>query len=112
MAKDIIIEVTDRIERMDALEERLGVSLEAMYAVYTKTSYSSGVRVNFDVIAPSGQIDSSLKVVISAYNQNGQLVATDYTRISESSFIGFESCSESLDCDGPPSKIRVYPTNS
>ncbi|MGG7105014.1 hypothetical protein [Rhodococcus sp. 24CO] len=112
MAKDISIELTDRIERMDALEDRLGIELEALYAVYKNDGYSSELLVNFDLIAASGKIDDSLEVNISVYNRNGQLVATKYAYVSKAGFIGFQSCSQRLDCDEPPSKIRIYPTVS
>lgn len=111
MTQDISIELTDRIERIDALEDRMGITFEALYAVYKKDDYSSEVRINYDVIAPAGRISNAIKVIASAYNRNGQLIATTYGFLDEDNFVGFESCSERLDCDEPPSKIRLYPTS-
>jgi hypothetical protein len=101
------LDVTDRIERMPALEDRCGVTLEALYAQFSKDDYSCGVQVNFDVVAPSIR---SLQVVISVYNRQGQLVSTAPAAVlNEDSFAGFESCSTLLECAEPPAKIRIYP---
>ncbi|WP_407726532.1 hypothetical protein ACJEDT_18195 [Rhodococcoides fascians] len=109
MAKDVIVEVTDRVERMDALEDRLGISLEGLYAIHVK-GYRNHVKVNFDVISPSGKVDNSLKVIISIYNSKSQQIGTTYAHIDDDDFVGIESCSETIDCDDIPTKIRVYPT--
>ncbi|MDA3635408.1 MULTISPECIES: hypothetical protein [Rhodococcus] len=91
MAKDISIELTDRIERMDALEDRLGIELEDLFAVYENDGYFIELLVNFDLVAASGKIDDSLEVNISVYNRNVQLVAIKYTYASKAGFIGCPS---------------------
>lgn len=109
MGNEASIELTNRVERMELLEDRFGIQLQAMYAVFTKDEYYSEVRVNFDVMAPNGGIKKDLEVHVSAYNTNGQLIGTTCTYIDEDDFVGFESCSERIDCNEPPAKIRVFP---
>ncbi|MGX4712290.1 MULTISPECIES: hypothetical protein [Rhodococcus] len=107
MTDELTLDVTDRIERMKALEDRCGITLEALYAVFVKDDYRRGVQVNFDVVAPSIR---SLQIVVSVYNRRGQLVSTAPAAVlNEDSFAGFESCSTTLDCEEPPSRIRIYP---
>lgn len=112
MGKEVSIDLTNRVERMELLEDRFGIQLQAMYAVFKKDDYHSEVRVNFDVMAPNGGIKKNLEMHVSIYNANGQLIGTTYSYIDEDDFVGFESCSERIDCDEPPTKIRVFPKSS
>ncbi|WP_157109573.1 hypothetical protein [Rhodococcus sp. WMMA185] len=112
MSRSKTLDLSDRVERMGALEDRFGITLEAMYAVFKEDEYANEVRVNFDVVSPNGGIDTDLQIFVSAYNSSGQLIATTYTYVDGDDFIGLESCSERLDCDEPPTKIRVYPKSN
>lgn len=108
--KDRVIEITDRVERMDALEDRAGISIEGLYVVHVSDDYRNQVKVNFDVISQTGKLRSSIKINIAIYNSKSQQIGTTYSYIDSDDFVGIESCSETIYCDEPPSKIRVYPT--
>nr|WP_143545527.1 hypothetical protein [Rhodococcus sp. 15-1154-1] len=108
MAKAKTVEITDRVERMEALEDRAGISLEGLYVVHVK-DYRNEVRVNFDVISPTGEIRNSVKVMIAIYNAKMQQIGTDYVHIDSDRFAGLESCSETIECEEPPARIRIYP---
>ena len=104
------VEITDRVERLDALEERFGVALEGIYVVYQSGS-SPKVIANFDVVS-RGDVPDYLQVHVSAYNEKGQLIGTNYTYVNEEGFPGIKSCSEKLDCASIPVKVRIYPSKS
>ncbi|MDV2476193.1 hypothetical protein F8M49_14090 [Rhodococcus zopfii] len=106
------IEITDRIERMEALEDRFGITLESLYAIYRKDEYDGTLDVNYDVLAP-GNIDHDINITVSLYNSNKQLVATTSTSLYADDFLGIQSCSESFyDVDEPPALVRILPSKS
>lgn len=103
------MELTARIERMETLEDRVGISLEALYAAFEYNDYGNSLRVNFDVIATAGELSCNIHLVVGAYNSSGQLLATDTASAYEEDFFGLDSMSVRMDCSEPPARIRVYP---
>lgn len=106
------IDVSSRIERIGPMEDRLGVELQALYAVFEEDEYDARLKVNFDVSARTGKIDENIQVTVSAYNGQGQLVGTSNAYLYAEEFMGFASCSETLWIGEPPAKLRVFPQRS
>lgn len=102
------LEVTDRVERIEATERKFGIRLEALYAVFEKTDYDTSVTVNFDIVG-DGALEQAIDVVVGAYNEQGQLVATSSHLLNDDSFEGLDSASVDLDCETPLARIRLYP---
>lgn len=103
-------EITDRVVRMDALEDRFGISTESVYAIFKQDDYSSTLEINFDVVSPNGTINESLAIMVSLYNENNQLISTASSFIDDESFIGIESVSQThFDVQAPPTLIRLFP---
>lgn len=102
-------EITDRVERLDALEDRFGIAFEGMYVVYEGGS-SPKVSANFDVVARGSGPPDYLQVYVSAYNDKGQLIGTGHTYVNEEDFVGIASCSTRVDCPTLPVKVRIYPS--
>jgi hypothetical protein len=105
-------EVTNRVERMQAAEDRLGISFEAIFADYETSDYGNSLTVNFDVTAATGGLASDIEVVVSAYNSAGQLVATTHDYIPEDEFFGIDSKSLNATCPQEPAKIRLFAKKS
>jgi hypothetical protein len=105
----VLVEVTDRVSRMETVEEAIGISLEALYATYAYRDAGNNLKVNFDVVSTNGTaLDSDVRVVAAAYNEAGQLLATDDTAIWAHDFAGLDSNSLTIDCAAIPTKVLLY----
>ncbi|MBB0967758.1 hypothetical protein G6016_02040 [Dietzia aerolata] len=104
------IELTDRVQRIESIEQKLGITIQSIYAVWTSDEYSQQLTVNFDVLGGSADLDDGISLVASVYNDKNQLIGTSQSFIDEESFVGFESISLTLfDVLEPPALIRVTP---
>lgn len=106
--------LTEGIERLDVLEERLGVSLENLY-VAVDNDYSS-IRITGELHASSGTaLSHDLEVVAAMYDENGRLVKTTSRSFLEKIFFGFDVVNLSTYEAGLAlrvRKIRVFPKAS
>ncbi len=102
------MELTEQVETLPNLEEQVGLSLRAIYAEFVRGDYETGLRVNCDVVGTAKRSDFT-QIIVAAYNDSGQLVATDSHLISNESSVGLESVSVFVDMAVVPSKIRIYP---
>ncbi len=102
-------DVTDLIERLEAFEDRLGVSLEGLFA---------RLYEDIDRISLNGEIHphvgtglhEDVEVVATVYDSDGRVIDTSYQYFFADSFFGFEVFSFPMDIgDIQPAKIRVYP---
>src|SRR5690348_9502422 len=58
----VLVEVTDRVGRMETVEEHIGITLEALYATYAYNDEGNNLRVNFDVVSTNGTaLDSDVR---------------------------------------------------
>jgi len=104
-------DVTDLIERLEAFEERLGVSLEGLFAgILQRREY---IRVNGELHPREGtELKQNTEVVATVYDQSGRVLAVQSERFSTDSFFGFEAFSLFIHMDvgsNRPARIRVYP---
>ncbi len=101
-------DVTHLIERLEAFEEQLGVSIEALYAVIDE---DNGITVNGELILINGgQLSQHIEIKVSAYDSAGRVVATGQKIINKRSFLGLETFSRYLTCPSADvAKIRIYP---
>lgn len=116
---NVLNDVSDKLERLEAFEERAGVKLEALFARLdhqhgwtVKDKRYPSIKVNLQVHPVEGNsLKSSISIVADGYDASGRLVSTTSGLINKDSFFGFETLS--LAVDGVPaeqiSKIRVYP---
>lgn len=106
--------VTDLVERLELLEEKVGVRFEGVYAVCEKrvlrTSTNYSVVVNFDVVAADSALAVSFYVCLNAYNSDGQLLSTEKQILLKNSFLGIQSCTLQLVSDQVPSCLRLFPS--
>ncbi|MGB4672467.1 MAG: ankyrin repeat domain-containing protein [Azovibrio sp.] len=111
------LDIKPLIERLDIIEERLGVRFESIKATRSKrfkedVFFDYLVEVNFDVIAVDGLLERAFKIVLSAYNEAGELIETESTFINNDHFLGIESIKLSLACKEAPARYRLYPANA
>lgn len=108
-----VIEITDLIERLELIEEKLGIRFDGICARARKKIENSPpdyvVEVTFDVVGIEPELKQDLKATLSAYNSNDQLINTDDFCILRTRFIGIESCKIYFDCHQQPVRLRLYP---
>lgn len=104
MEKDI----TKLLERLEAFEERLGVTLEGLFASIDQNKY---ITVNGEIHPREGtQLTQNVQLVVSAYDSSGRVLNTASNYFRADSFFGFETFSITL-VPSPVavSKVRIYP---
>jgi hypothetical protein len=105
-------DITDLIERLDALEERNGIRFEALNATFfIAINTCPTVRVCGEIHARDGlEITHRLKVAVTAYDPKGRILDTGQAWIAEpEKFYGFEAFVICLNTLGQVAKVRVYP---
>jgi len=107
------IDVTDKIERLEALEERLGIVLGSMSAyceIYEHTS-DTHLYVYGELQASDGlELKERILLICAAYDSKGRVVNTGYDCFDPNSFYATETLSISISLPGNDlSKIRIYP---
>lgn len=105
-------DVTDLIERLEAFEDRLGVSLEGLFAKMSDRGYDrTYIDVNGELHLREGtELMQNLEVVAIAYDLSGRVLDVEDTGFWSDSFFGFEAFSLFMDVgDTQVAKIRVYP---
>jgi len=109
------VNVTGSIERLELIEDKLGVRFDGIYGVQVKRGWENPVdflvEVTFDVVGTEDPLKKSFKPTLSAYNAAGQLVNTCTTFIHNANFLGIESCKLQLLCREEPARLRLYPAN-
>ena len=104
---------THLIERLDAFEERLGVSIESLRAG-DHTNMWGGINgiVIFGQLHPreGTQIGEDVNIIAEAYERSGRIIEMDKHTIYQNNFFGFETFKIVLLLDSTEvSKIRIYP---
>ncbi len=105
-------DVTDLIERLEAFEDRLGVSLEGLFAKLSDRGYGRiYIKVNGELHLREGaELKQHLRVVATIHDLSGRVLDVADTILDHDSFYGFEAFSLSIEVgDNQPAKIRVYP---
>lgn len=105
-------DITDLIERLEAFEDRLGVSLEGLFAKTSDRGYDrTHIHVNGELHLREGaELKENLEVVAIAYDSSGRVLDVEDIGFWADSFFGFEAFSLFMDVDDTQlTKIRVYP---
>lgn len=96
------------VERLEAFEERMGVSIEGIFA-YIKSN--NWIYINGELHCREGnELNQDIQLVLSVHNVSGSVLSSATKTIKSNSFFGLEVFSESISpCAGVVSKIRIYP---
>ena len=110
MAKE---DITHMIERLEAFEDRVGVTLEGLFAStddgYVGEKY--WLAVNGELHPKEGtELGQSINVVLTAYDSTGRVIGVASQYFDSKSFFAFEAFSLGVGIYGiPAAKVRVYP---
>lgn len=109
-------DLTHKLERLEAFEERLDVRLAALFAFTGTTTglFSSGdqgIGVNGELHPREGvHLNQNLKVVLDVVDADGRVIATTEHCFLKDEFYGFESFQiTAIVAHACVSKIRLYP---
>lgn len=97
------------IDKLENLEKKHGVEINVnAYLEYDEDENQYQAKIIGEVF---GEINSDIKIVLSAYNRDGEIIGTDYSVIDEESFEGIQPFSETIYApEGEKiTKLRVYP---
>ena len=104
------IDLSGKIERLEAFEEKHKVHIENASAWFDDSN--GWVSVLFELHSETGTtLSKDLKVIIAVYNPEGQIVETIETLHQVEKFWGFGLCNRSVG-EIPlkdVAKIRIYP---
>lgn len=103
-------DVSHLIERLEAFEDRLGVSLEGLYAAQD-IEYGQ-LEVNGELHPREGtELNDDLEIVVTLYDSAGRVIGVTNEYIDSDNFFGFEAFSAYFSevGDPPVAKIRIYP---
>lgn len=106
-------EITHLIERLEIIEDKLGVRFASIYCTQVKLIWGNSVEfvveVNFDVIGTEPTLSKSFSPKFSAYNASGQLISTNSCFINNDRFLGIEPIKIQLICPTSPTQLRLFP---
>jgi hypothetical protein len=96
------------IERLEAFEERLGVTIEGLFACSRSNEL---ITINGELHCREGnELSQNINLVVSAHNTSGSIVGASNIIIMANSFFCFEIFSANFFVfAGSVSKIRIYP---
>lgn len=102
-------DVSHLVERLEAFEDRLGISLEGLYAAQD-TEYGY-LNVNGELHPREGtEIHGDLDIVVTLYDASGRVIGVATEWIDSENFFGFEAFSVRFrDIATAPAKVRIYP---
>jgi hypothetical protein len=100
-------DISDRLERLPAFEERAGVHLEALFAEIENEFLS----VNGELHPREGnQLSADIELVVTAHDAQGRVLKMETASFDRESFFQFEPFSVVLEgLPSPPARIRIYP---
>lgn len=105
-------DLTSKIERLEAFEDRLSVEFKNLSAFLDDSDedYMS-IDVHGELHAANGsELRDNVEVVIAAYDSSDRVVGTDTTYFDNESFFGLETFSSSINISVKNiSKVRIYP---
>ncbi len=108
-------EITEIVERLELIEDKLGVRFDGIYAKQVKRSWENPIdfliEVNFDVVGTENTLKRSFHPTLSAYNAAGQLLDSNTSFVYNNNFLGIESKRIQLICAEAPVRLRLYPAN-
>ncbi|QBP41979.1 hypothetical protein [Paenisporosarcina antarctica] len=97
------------IDKLENLETKHGVEINVnAFLEYNDYNENFEAKVIGEVF---GEIEYDIKIIISAYNNIGEIIGTEYTTIEEENFEGIQPFSETIDAPKGEviSKLRIYP---
>lgn len=98
------------VERLDSLEKKHGIEIN-VNAFVEFNEYNNQFVANVIGEIFGDELDSDIKIIVSIYNDLGEIIGTDKTYIDSDNFEGIEAFSENVYAPTGENiaKVRVYP---
>ena len=109
------LDLTSKIERLEAFEERLMVSFKSLSAFMDANAYEDDdyimVDIHGEIHSTTGtKIKNDVTAVIAVYDDSDRVIGTAESTYYSEDFFGFETFSESVHISvRDVAKIRIYP---
>lgn len=97
------------VEKLESLEKKHGIEISVnAFLEYNEDDDEYNAKIIGEVF---GEIDYDIKIILSVYNKNGEIIGTDYTPIQEDIFEGIMPFQENIYAPKGEkiAKLRVYP---
>ncbi|MDY0168903.1 MAG: hypothetical protein RBS80_20325 [Thermoguttaceae bacterium] len=104
---DDVMDVTDRIERLELFEERLGVQLEGLSAFVER----GFLTVRGELHPRNGtELNQDTELVVAAYDATSRVIGTASNYFTSEDFFGIETFELSINLPiATVARVRVYP---
>jgi len=104
-------DLTHLIERMEPVEDRMGVRLQGLIASAYEDVPENTIDVSGEMCSTAGgELERALAIQIVAHNAVGQVVGLGEVLFWPASFTGYIAFSKIVRCKVPPTRIKVVPT--
>ena len=101
---------TDIIERMEPLEERLGVRLQALSAYIDTDPEDVEVVLNGELALRHGnKLGEDISLVVAGYGSDGRVLGTTEHYVDHETFFHIETFSILFYLPSRPTRLRIYP---
>ena len=103
-------DLSDSIERLEAMEDRLGVELSALSAFIEV--YDDGdvhLNVNGELVVKGGELSADIEIQVASYDEKGRVIGNDSISIYAEDFFGIEIFDRICFLPLPPTRIRIFP---
>jgi len=107
----MIQDVTSKIERLEALEDRFGLSLSGLSAFYEQLRDDNNLTISGDIHAKTGTtISQEICIQFVAYDSSERVIGTAEMYISPLRFFGLDTFAILIEPSvSDVAKIRIYP---
>jgi hypothetical protein len=87
-----INDVTEKIERLEVFEERLGVSFQGISAFMNYIGDPTYLRICGELLPINGtNLSSDVEIVVAVYDKSGRIIATQSYNYFAEDFFGLET---------------------
>jgi hypothetical protein len=111
MGTVIDIDLTNKIERLEVLEERLGVTLNSLSAFVRTNGEEHWCIVRGELQSKdSTNIQEDIQLMVAVYDSSGRIIGTDILMYLANNFFGLETFESNIFLPlSQVSKVRIYP---
>ena len=104
-------DVTDRIERVEELEDHFGLRLARMYAEVERDDDGLyWLMVNAEIRSDSGALDEDMAVHVDCLDADGRIIESDHHYVMAEDFVLFDTMRVLFNrMAWNPTSLRVYP---
>ena len=105
------VDVTNKLERLEVFEERMGVRLDSLSAFLEEQEHDTWLKVCGELQSQVGtELRENIEMVVAAYDSSGRIIGTSGAYYLSEDFFGLETFQLLINLSiNEVSKIRIYP---